>query len=79
MSEKDPCLVKLGQNIRMMREARHLSQEDLALSAELDRTYVGGVERGERNITILSALKLCKALDCDLVDLVDGISAIANK
>lgn len=77
MSDKDPSLVKLGQNIRKIREARDLSQEDLALQADLDRTYVGGVERGERNITVLSALKLCKSLRCDLTELVVGVSAAA--
>ena len=38
-------------------------------------TYVGGVERGERNLTILSTLKLCRALDVELCDLVEGVKS----
>jgi len=70
---KDPALVKLGENIRKSRENRKISQEELAELADLDRTYVGGVERGERNLTILSTLKLCRALEVELVDLVQGV------
>jgi len=70
---KDPALVKLGENIRKSRETRKISQEELAELADLDRTYVGGVERGERNLTILSTLKLCRALEVELSDLVKGV------
>jgi len=70
---KDPALVKLGENIRNLREIRKSSQEELAELADLDRTYVGGVERGERNLTILSTLKLCRALEVELSDLVKGV------
>ena len=49
--KRDEDLKLLGARIRQMRQVRGLSQEQLALEAGLDRSYVGGVERGERNIT----------------------------
>lgn len=76
MKDKEPALVKLGENIRSLREARGVSQEELAFEAGLDRTYVGGVERGERNPTILSSLKIAKALDVELGALVKEVSCV---
>ncbi len=73
---KHPALIKLGENIRNLRESQGVSQEELAEKADLDRTYVGGVERGERNLTILSTLKLCKALDVELGDLAKGVKSV---
>lgn len=66
-------LIVLGENIRKFREAKGFSQEQLAFEAGLDRTYVGGAERGERNLTILSALKVSRALDVKLSQLVEGL------
>ena len=71
---KEPALIQLGENIRSLREQQGLSQEDLAEKADLDRTYIGGVERGERNLTILSALKVADALGICLSNLVEGVS-----
>jgi transcriptional regulator with XRE-family HTH domain len=70
---KDPALRALGENIRKHRENAGFSQEQLAFEAGLDRTYVGGAERGERNLTILSALKISKALSVELSKLVEGV------
>ena len=55
-------LKTIGNNIRMHRKKTGLSQEELADSAGLHRTYVGGVERGERNISVLNLAKLASAL-----------------
>ena len=66
-------LSKIGENVRTRRRAVGLSQEELAFRSGLDRTYVGGVERGERNITVISALKICAPLDCTLSELVEGV------
>lgn len=73
MPVREPALKRFGNNVRAKREAKDLSQEDLAEKAELDRTYVGGVERGERNPTILSAMRLAKALKTSVAELCEGI------
>ena len=58
-----------GQALRYFRAERGISQEELAHLADLDRTYVSGVERGERNPTLASLLRLVKALDIPLSEL----------
>lgn len=62
MGETDDFLVAFGQAVRRAREARGLSQEDLGFEAEIDRTYVSGVERGVRNPTVRTIWRLAKAL-----------------
>lgn len=57
-----PEYVALGRAVRQIRSERGLSQENLALDAGLDRTYVSGVERGRRNPSYGSLLKLALAL-----------------
>jgi transcriptional regulator with XRE-family HTH domain len=56
-----------------MREARGLSQEALADRAGLHRTYIGGIERGERNVSFLNIIKLSKALGIRLDELMRGV------
>ncbi len=73
MSDREPILKKFGQNVRRKREAYRISQEGLAEMAELDRTYVGGIERGERNPTIISAVRIAKALRVRVADLCEEI------
>jgi transcriptional regulator with XRE-family HTH domain len=63
-------LKKLGHNIRKARSKIGLSQEALAFAADLDRSYVGGVERGERNITLLNLKKISAALNINISELV---------
>ncbi|MGI9321567.1 MAG: helix-turn-helix domain-containing protein [Thiogranum sp.] len=57
---------RLARNVRLLRVMRGWSQEVLALEARLDRTYVGAVERAERNLTLSSMEKLAKALDVEV-------------
>jgi transcriptional regulator with XRE-family HTH domain len=59
-----------GERVRVLRQARTLSQEALALAAGLDRTYIGGVERGERNISLLNIQKIAQALKVSPADLL---------
>lgn len=58
----DPVLVALGAEIRRARAGIGLSQEALAVDAGLDRSYVGGIERGEHNLTIMNIAKIADAL-----------------
>lgn len=65
----DPRLKQFGENVRAHRRAIGLSQEALADKAGLDRTYIGGVERGERNISLLNIHAIADALETKVIDL----------
>lgn len=72
MSSREEALKKFGSNIRRIRLSRSLSQEALAEAAGLHRTYVGAAERGERNVALMNMLLIAKALNCSIVELVEG-------
>ncbi len=61
-----------GDRVRRLRENRGLSQEALADRARLHRTYIGSVERGERNVALLNIYALASALGVDATDLLTG-------
>ena len=61
MTRQRPELKPLGNAVRRLREETDLSQERLAHSAGLDRTFVGGIERGERNVSFLAIGRLLTA------------------
>ena len=63
----------LGNKIRTTRKSKGWSQEAFALRADLDRSYMGGVERGERNITFDTICMIAEALDMDLSELLEEI------
>jgi XRE family transcriptional regulator, regulator of sulfur utilization len=69
----DQISLKIGKRVRELRMERGLSQEELAEVSGVHRTYVGAIERGEKNITIKMALKLCKALDINLEKFVEKL------
>ena len=66
-------LIQFGANVRSLREAHDWTQDRLAEKADLDQTYISGIERGERNLTILSVSKLAKALKTSSAKLCEGI------
>ena len=68
MATPDPKLL-LGAAIRKERESKGLSQEDFAHECGLHRTYIGSVERGERNISLESTLKIADKLGLKLAEL----------
>jgi transcriptional regulator with XRE-family HTH domain len=69
----DSVLVRFGNRVRELRKKKGLSQEGLALEAGLDRSYVGGVERGERNVSLENIAKLAAALGVNVSNLTKGI------
>lgn len=66
-------LKELGKRIRQRRKDLGWSQEQFALEAEIDRSYVGGVERGQRNVTFTVLCRLCEALGCDVAALTSQL------
>ena len=73
MPKRNTSLLRFGQNMRKQREAKNLTQETLAERAELDRTYISDVERGVRNVSMLSMLRIAKALGSSVSELSKGI------
>ena len=64
---------QLGYRIRYLRQQKGFSIETLALEAEINRNYLGDLERGTRNPTLVVLNKIAKALDIDLSVLFEGI------
>lgn len=63
----------LGEKVRKLRHEQSMSQEELAEVAGLHRTYIGAIERGERNVSLKNILRLAKALDTTPGDLLGEI------
>lgn len=68
----DPRVI-FGNRVRSLRLRRGLSQEKLAELADLHRNYVGGVERGERNVSLLNIVKLARGLNVRPTKLVEPL------
>jgi DNA-binding XRE family transcriptional regulator len=64
-----PVLIALGQRIRAIRESKGVSQESVALASGIDRSYLGGIERGEHNVAVVNLERIAIALDICLKDL----------
>jgi transcriptional regulator with XRE-family HTH domain len=69
---EDAVKARFGQRVRELRKEQGLSQEALALICELDRTYIGGVERGERNVSLLNIHRIALALKVAVSELFHG-------
>lgn len=72
MQQPDPRLV-FGKRVRQIRIRRGISQEKLAEFADLHRNYVGGIERGERNVSLLNIVKLAHGLNVRPAKLIEPI------
>lgn len=66
-------LARFGTRIKELRLLKNISQEELGELAELHRTYIGMIERGERNITLKNIEKIAKAFDLNIEELFRGI------
>lgn len=60
--QEDRIKRNFGDRLKSVRRQKGLSQEGLALACELDRTYIGGVERGERNISLINIHRIARSL-----------------
>ncbi|MCK4593020.1 helix-turn-helix transcriptional regulator [bacterium] len=69
----------LGLTIRRYRQRLGLSQKKLANRVGLHRTYIGSIERGERNITLLNLIRLAQGLETDIVRLCDEMIGLKEK
>lgn len=64
IQDNDGSLLRLGEAIRARRRALDLSQEALADAAGIDRSHMGKIERGERNVTFLNIARIATAMHC---------------
>jgi transcriptional regulator with XRE-family HTH domain len=71
-NQESKLKTKFGERVRKIRLERGLSQEGLALICDLDRTYVGGIERGERNISLVNIHRLARGLAIRPKELFDA-------
>ncbi|MCD4773364.1 MAG: helix-turn-helix domain-containing protein [Bacteroidales bacterium] len=69
MKSKKEILIKFGEKVRDIRKMKGLSQEQLAFKADLHRTYIGMIERAEKNITLVNIEKIANALTISINDL----------
>ena len=69
MDSKQNILIKFGERVREIRKEKGLSQEELAHKADLHRTYIGMIERAEKNITLINIEKIANALEVNINDL----------
>ena len=75
--DDEAALRELGSRIRAQRRRIAVTQEQLALAANVDRSYFGAVERGERNVTFTMLCRLCQALRCDVAALTNDLPPIS--
>jgi transcriptional regulator with XRE-family HTH domain len=67
----DIYLKSFGERVRFLRQQKNLSQEALADIAGIDRTYIGGIERGERNVSLLNVKRIADAFGITIKQLFD--------
>jgi len=75
MRNRDPILSSFGASVRRHRESEGLTQLALAERADLDQTYISGIERGIRNPGIKNVVRIAKALEIPTAMLVEGVDA----
>jgi len=78
MGNRNQGLNVLGLNVRKRREEKELTQEALAERANLDPTYISGIERGMRNPSVLSVLRIAKALGITTSKLMEKVDDNGN-
>jgi transcriptional regulator with XRE-family HTH domain len=74
----DLCSV-IGANVRKLRKAKGLSQEELAFRAEIDRSYLSEIENGRKNVGVLVLDQIAQALEADIKEMFKGYSRPSKK
>lgn len=69
MDNDKKILIKFGERVRYFRKKNNLSQEGLSFKSELHRTYIGMIERAEKNITLINIEKIAKGLNVEITEL----------
>lgn len=75
---RNPVCVALGQNLKALRILAAKSQEELAVDAEVDRTYISSIERGVANPSVLALAQICFALNVSFADLFGPVKILAR-
>ncbi len=73
MNKEVEILLRFGERVRQLRKAAGLSQEAFADRCGMDRTYVGGIERGQRNVALRNIQAIAQTLSITLSELMDGL------
>ena len=73
MQNSDLVKLQFGERLRSLRKERKLSQEEFAELTQLHRTYIGGIERGERNVSLLNIVQIAHALEITPSELLQGV------
>ena len=73
MGKRADILERFGQRVRELRTEQEYSQEAFAYACEIDRTYMGGIERGERNVALRNIEVIAETLGLSVSELLDGI------
>ncbi len=74
MATNHILLKKFGERVQSLRNQAGISQEKLAELAEMHRTYISGIERGERNVSLINIMRLASALGVSISKLMEGIN-----
>ncbi len=73
MAKRKDILKRFGERVRELRKEQGYSQENFAYACELDRTYVGGIERGERNLALRNIERIADTLGISVAELMEGV------
>lgn len=78
MENRHPNLVKLGKRIRETRKLKGYSQESFAAEAQLGRTYMGRIERGEQNVSIQNLIQIALTLKVEVGELIPPLKQLVS-
>ena len=73
MAKRADILKRFGERVRELRKEQGYSQENFAYACELDRTYIGGIERGERNVALRNIERIADTLGISVAELMEGV------